>query len=83
METECSARELVHTEVAVSAHLPFPHSHHFSRPYQLTQPSLHAAPYGMQQYEQQRQQETASAVSFVRKLGAEAGILGKYYCKEI
>lgn len=24
VETECSARELVHTEVAVSAHLPFP-----------------------------------------------------------
>lgn len=83
VETECSARELVHTEVAVSTHLPFPHSRHFSRPYQLTHPSLHAAPYGMQQYEQQRQQETASAVSFVRKLGAEAGILGKYYCKEI
>lgn len=80
VETECSARELVHTEVAVSTHLPFPPpSLHFSRPYQLTQPSLHAAPYGMQQYEQ----ETASAVSFVRKLGAEAGILGKYYCKEI
>lgn len=79
METECSARELVHTEVAVSIHhLPlFPLSYHFSRPYQLT----HAAPHGMQQYEQQ--QETASVVSFVRKLGAEAGILGKYYCKEI
>lgn len=83
VETECSARELVHTEVAVSTQPPSP-SHHFSRPYQLTHPSLHAAPYGMQQYEQQqRQQETASAVSFVRKLGAEAGILGKYYCKEI
>lgn len=82
VETECSARELVHTEVAVSIHhLPLSSlSYHFSRPYQLT----HAAPHGMQRYEQQQhQQETASVVSSVRKLGAEAGILGKYYCKEI
>lgn len=77
VETECSARELVHTEVAVSIPYRPPPS-----PATAHDPiSWPTNPY-TQQYEQQ-QQETASVVSFVRKLGAEAGILGKYYCKEI
>lgn len=74
VKTECSARELVHTEVAVSIPPPPATAHD-----PIGWPTH---PY-TQQYEQQQQQETASVVSFVRKLGAEAGILGKYYCKEI
>lgn len=44
VETECSARELVHTEVAVSIpYCPPSPSRNCSRPYRLTHPSLYAA----------------------------------------